>query len=332
MSTKSHQHYKVGLVGLGWWGKILFDFFDELEFVDLKAVAVRRLASTEGFDLRGAQIYESLEQMFDTQELDAVVLATPPAQHLESTRMAAERGVHVFCEKPMASTIEDSEAMVEVCEKYKVKLFVAFKHRYAKACVHVRNRLPEFGKPLWAMYTYPLWKVDDPGWKFKEVECPGILLENAVHSIDNLRYLVDADVHRIYAEGGTHRFDTSLPDTAVFTLRFDNGAIASIGAGAASEEVISQEYLAINYENAVVQIWGKLDYPYNLRICTRNDNAVEEHSFEGSDGVREEIRHFFDCIKNDEQPLATGRDGTEAVRVSLAVLESVRTGGIVELI
>ena len=48
--------------------------------------------------------------------------------------------------------------------------------------------------------------------------------------------------------------------------------------------------------------------------------------------MREESRHFFDCIKNDEQPLATGRDGTEAVRVSLAVLESVRTGKIVELI
>jgi len=329
MSTKLPQQYKIGLVGLGRWGKILFEYFKELEYVDLTAVTVRRLKSIEGFDLRGAEVYESMEQMFEVQQLDAVVVATPPAQHLESTQMAAERGIHVFCEKPMASTVEDCEAMVEVCDKQKVKLFVGFKHRYAKACVLVRNRLTEFGKPLWAMYTYPLWKVDDPGWKFKEGECSGILLENAVHAIDTLRYLLKADVIRIYAEGGTHRFETSYPDTAVFTLRLDNGAIASIGAGASSEEVISQEYLAINYENAVVQIWGKLDYPYNLRICTRDDNAVEEHTFEGSDGVREEIRHFFACIHKDEQPLATGRDGTEAVRVALGVLESVKTGNVV---
>ena len=324
--------FSVGLVGLGWWGQRLFNYFSELDYVKITAVAVRRRASAEGFDLRGAKLYENMEEMYDKEKLDGVIVATAPALHLLPAKLAAERGVHVFMEKPMASTVEDCEEMVKVCKQHGVKLFIAFKHRYAKACVFVKDHAEQYGKALWAMYTYPLWKVPDPGWKFKEGECPGILLENAVHAIDNLRYLVGDDVERLYAEGGTHRFlDANQPDSAVFTLRFKKGTVAAIGAGAASEEPISREYLAINYENAVVQLWGKLDYPYHLRVCTRDDLEVEEHFFDGSDGVMEEIKHFFQCIENDEEPLSTGRDGAEATRIALSMIESVKSGKIINL-
>ena len=62
------------------------------------------------------------------------------------------------------------------------------------------------------MYIYPLWKIPDPGWKFIENGCKGIIVENVVHAIDNLRYLM-GDIKRIYAEGDTFIFSQKLPDS-----------------------------------------------------------------------------------------------------------------------
>ena len=63
----------------------------------------------------------------------------------------------------------------------------------------------------------------------------------------------------------------------------------------------------------------------------REEKILEEHNFEGSDGVREEIRHFFRCIEKDEEPLASGKDGREAVKIALKVIESIRKNKVVEL-
>ena len=324
------KSYRIGLVGLGWWGQRLFGFFSSLKQVDMVAVCDIN-APPEGFDLQGARLFDDLESFFDESELDGVVVSTPPSLHLPVVKAAAERGVHVFCEKPLANTVEDCQAMIDVCEGNSVKLFVAFKHRYARACRYIKENSPKFGKPLFAMYTTPLFPVNDPGWKFKPGWCDGIIVENAVHYIDNLHYLVGPMKH-LYAEGGTMMFDTDIPDTAIFNIRFQNGAIGAIGCGATSDIGICNEYLDIHFENAVCQMRGYLDEPTDLRVGWRKDHFVEEHRFEGSDGVMEEIRHFIECIENpDEQPLATGVDGREAVKVALKVIESVRTGKRLEV-
>ena len=181
------------------------------------------------------------------------------------------------------------------------------------------------------MYTYPLWKVDDPGWKFQEDGTKGIIVENVVHAIDGLIYLM-GDVERVYAEGNRVVFrHPTLPDSTVFTLRFKNGAIAAIGGGCTSEKIISREYLDIHFQNAVAQISGKLDYPFNLRLLWRGEDEVEEHTFKESDGVKEEIRHFIRCIRGEEEPLCDGIEGRKSLKVALAVLESIREKKIVEI-
>lgn len=325
------KKYSLAIIGFGRWGVELFKYFGELEKVEIVAICKRRKVLPEDIDIGGAALYTNVEEMYEKEKLDAVVIATPPTEHLEGVRLAAERGIHVFCEKPMGASVQDCDAMIEVCQKKDVVLFIAFKHRYAKAYAYLKENAKKFGKPLWAFYTYPLWKIPDPGWKFIEEGCRGIIVENVVHAIDNLRYLM-GDATRVYAEGNTVIFKgVEPPDSAIFTLRFKNGAIAAIGAGCTSEEKISREYLDIHFENGVAHVWGFLDYPYNLRLIMRDEGNVEEHCFEGSDGIREEVRHFFDCIEKGEEPLATGIDGREAVRISLKVIDSVRKNEVMGL-
>jgi predicted dehydrogenase len=246
--------------------------------------------------------------------------------------MAAQRGIHVFCEKPMAASVEDCDAMIDVCERNGVVLFIAFKHRYAKALAYLKRNLDRLGKPLWAVYAYPLWKVDDPGWKFDPQGTRGIVVENVVHAIDVLRYLM-GDAERIYAEANSGAvFDyATVPDSAVFTLRFKNGAIAVLGGGCTSDSRMSRECLDIHYERGLARVWGGLDLPYNLTLLMRDGDLPEQHVFDGSDGIREEIRHFIECIQEGGTPLATGIDGREAVRIALAVIESSGQGRPVQL-
>lgn len=325
------RNYKIGLIGLGWWGKRLFGYFNSLEYVNITSVCDVSGRVPDGLDLNGAKLYTDSKEMFEIEKMDGVIIATPPAFHLEAAIQAAEHGVHVFCEKPMASTVEDCDAMIEVCKRNNVKLFIAFKHRYAKACKYVKDNAGKFGRPLFVMYTAPLFPVNDPGWKFKPGQCSGVILENAVHYIDNLRYLV-GDIERIYSEGDIYMFKNAhVPDTAISTIRFKNGAIGGLGCGATSDISITSEYLDIHFEHAVAQIWGRLDLPFNLKICTREDSFVEEHKFDGSDGVMEEIRHFFECIENGDEPLANGNDGREAVHIALKIIESATKKKILEV-
>ena len=315
---------KVSIIGLGFWGKYMLEIFRATQNVEVVAVYNRNPKRLDEIELGPMHFYSDLKEMFDTEKMDATIICEIPPNHLLPTQLAAERGIHVFCEKPMAATLEDCDAMMEVCDRHGVKLMIGYKHRFAKATRYVKDNLDKFGKPLWAMHTYPLWKVEDPGWKFDENGTNGIIVENMVHSFDVLIYLF-GDICSLYAEGNTSIFkQAKAPDSTVITIRFINGAIGAIGGGCTSDERISKEYLDLHFENGIAQLTGRLDRPFHLKTLMRNEVFPEEHLFEGSDGIREEAVHFIDCIQNDKKPQATGLDGRKALEIALAVGESIR--------
>lgn len=321
---------RVSVVGLGFFGRILLNVLRETSDVEVVAVHDRFPGRENEIELLSARFYNNVQDMFEKASMDAVVIAEIPANHLLPTQLAAARGIHVFCEKPMANTVSDCDKMIEVCARNHVKLMIGFKHRFTKAMAQVKRDLSKLGRPLWAMYTYPLWKVDDSGWKFDEHGTKGIVVENMVHAFDVMRFFF-GDITSLYAEGDHFVYNTTLPDSAIMVARFENGAIGGIGGGCTSEQRVTREYLDMHFEKGIVQISGKLDQPYNLRILMREDPLPEEHCYEGSDGIREEIKHFIDCVREDKEPTSTGTDGKKALEIALAVIESIQKHTIVTL-
>ncbi len=320
---------RVGVVGLGYFGRILLDTLREIPDLEVVAVYNRSQKRSNEIDLQGARFYQDLKEMFDSTPMDAAVIAEIPGNHLVPTQLAAARGIHVFCEKPMANTLSDCDRMIEACAKGKALLMVGFKHRFSKAMAHVKKDLPRLGRPLWGMYTYPLWKVPDSGWKFDENGTRGIIVENMVHAFDLMRYFF-GDIRSIFAEGDTFIYpDTKLPDSAVIVARFKNGAIGGIGGGCTSDQRITREYLDMHFEKAITQVSGMLDQPYKLRILMREESAQEEHEYDGSDGIREEVRHFIECVRENKEPASSGMDGRKALEIALATIESIRTHQII---
>jgi predicted dehydrogenase len=322
---------RVGVVGLGFFGRILLNVLRETPGVEVVAVHDRFPEREAEVALLKARFFPRLQDMFVQASMDAVVIAEIPGFHRLPTELAAAKGIHVFCEKPMANTLADCDKMIEVCERNGVQLMIGFKHRFSKAMAQARRDLPRLGRPYWAMYTYPLWKVDDPGWKFDEKGTKGIVVENMVHAFDVMRYFF-GDMRTLFAEGDHFVYpETTLPDSAIMVIRFKNGAIGGIGGGCTSEQRVTREYLDMHFEKGIVQISGKLDQPYNLRILMREDPLPEDHFFDGSDGVREEIQHFMECVRENKEPMSTGTDGKKALEIALAAIKSIQNHSIVTL-
>jgi predicted dehydrogenase len=322
---------RVGVVGVGFFGKILLTVLRETPGVEVVAIQDRLPGRKNEIDLQKARFYDNLQEMFETQPMEAVVIANIPGFHLLPTKLAAVKGIHVFCEKPMANTLADCDEMIDVCAKNNVKLMIGFKHRFAKAMAHVKRELPRLGQPLWGMYTYPLWKVDDPGWKFDENGTKGIIVENMVHAFDIMRYFF-GDFRTLYAEGDTFIYsNTTLPDSTIMVVRFENGAIGGIGGGCTSDQRITREYLDLHFTKGVAQISGLLDQPYNLRMLMRDEDSPRDFNYEGSDGIHEEIKHFIECVQEDKTPISSGTDGKKALEIALAAIDSIRTQNIVTI-
>ncbi len=326
---------KVAVIGLAGVGKAHVDRWAAIPDVELVSVCdiVPQIAA-EFASKYGVKTYTSTEEMLDKENLTAISVCTPPKIHLALTQMAAERGVHVLCEKPMASTVVDCQGMIDVCKANGVVLQIGHKKRYMPSLLRLKELTEgEFGPIQYMVHRYPHPGMSHKDWFWAEDDGGGPILENAVHAADILGFLM-GDVARVYAEGGTFFAPDRKPqlDCAMFTLRFKSGAIGVVNAGMVSMGSFSFEDFYVANENGVAEVTGGFDRAEILRYAFRdNPNDVQEESYPNFDAFRAEIESFITCIQTGSKPRASGEAGLKAVAICRAVKESAAIGAPVEL-
>jgi predicted dehydrogenase len=322
------QTLKTAVIGLG-IGKHHAMVLSEMEGTELVAVAdLKKDITTHLSDQLDVNGYLDGMQLLEEEPLDFVCICLPPAMHLRFTREASKRGIHVFCEKPMAPTLADCDGMIEACRSNEVKLMIGQKKRFSPAFQFIKNKTEgDFGPIRWASLRYACGQVG-MDWFWDEEDGGGPLLENSVHAFDMLRYLI-GEVDRVYAEGGNAFNPGRAPqlDTAAVSIRFKNDAVASVAVGQAWEWGFAQESSYFAHDEALVELTGTFDNPEHLHYVLRSDPEETikldrpEH-----DLFQLELDHFAQCIRGGTRPLVTGREGRRSIAVCLAVKESVRTG------
>jgi len=324
---------RVGVIGLG-IGVQHLRVFQGLDGVEIAAVGdvVSSVAEAKAKEYRAKPYTDALE-MIESENLDAVSICTPPRSHSELTAAAAKKGTHVLCEKPMAPSVADCDAMVEACAQAGVHLMIAQKKRFHPLIQRVKTLSEgEFGPVRWAVCKYALGRVDK-GWFWEEEDGGGPLLENSIHTVDMLRFLM-GEVVRVYAEGGNlfmPKFKPQL-DVATYTFRFENGSMAAIGSGMASEWGFANEHFFFALDGAEIRLHGRFDRPEHWWLGRRdNPGEPQEEHLPDVDCFVLEIEHFLNCIRTGEKPLVTGEDGRGSVAACLAVKESARTGQPIDL-
>ncbi|MDA0746005.1 MAG: Gfo/Idh/MocA family oxidoreductase, partial [bacterium] len=231
---------KLGVIGCGNMGISLAQGASVLNCTNV--VCVSDVDEKKGQDLAGQMSCDfepDYRAMLSRQDVDAVLIATPPFLHEEPAIAAAEAGVHIFCEKPMAPTLKGCDAIQDAVTKHKVKLGLGLVCRFHPVHRKVRElaHSGDLGTPT-CMTVHRLgggwggqWTA---AWRQTRAQSGGTLMEVNAHEIDFLRAVM-GEVVQVYATGGSYaRTDADFPDIVLVNLTFKSGATGLLHSSMAS--------------------------------------------------------------------------------------------------
>lgn len=311
--------------------------------VELVAFVDPVLERAEHFaQLHGGKAYSSYTEMLKQEKVDAVSVCTPNFLHAEVSIAAANAGAHVLVEKPMASTAEEAEAMIEAAKKNGVFLMVGHNQRLMPPHVKAKEILNsgKLGKVLTfrTSFGHPGpegWSVDGrESWFFRKEEATmGAMGDLGVHKSDLIRWLLDDEVAQVAAFVGTlHKEGTDVDDNATCLLRMKSGATGSLVASWTYYK--GQDNSTVLWcENGVIKIDTD---PNDQVIVELRDGTIERYKV-GQIATNEKQTHsgvideFVTSILEGQKPRISGEEGLRSLQVILAAFESEATGKVISL-
>lgn len=328
---------RMAVVGLG-IGKVHASVLAGMDAAELVAVCDldKDLADSVAAQ-HGTRAFGDMGEMLKEAQPDGVCLCTPPKTHLPLGRQCAQAGMHLLCEKPMAASVEECLALDEAYKSAGLTLMVGQKKRFAPAFQFLKEHVGgDFGKPLSINYRYHLGQVP-MAWFWAEDDGGGPIVENSVHCLDALRFVI-GEIKTIRGLGGNLLNEQHAPqvDVALGLLEFENGCIGAVELGTASEWCVADEEWFIACEGAVARSRGPFDRPSEIQYVYREAQQPQSFSvdYDGALGHQDfvaEIAHFMACAGTGATPLVSGRDAAQSIACCLAMKRAVREGGVVEV-
>ncbi|XJZ27786.1 Gfo/Idh/MocA family protein [Bacillota bacterium Lsc_1132] len=293
----------------------------------------------------GAAAYTSYEQLVKDSGVDAVSVCTPNYLHAPISICALQAGKHVLCEKPMATSSEEAEAMIQAAKENGKKLMIGHNQRFVPSHQKARQLIQsgEIGK----IYSFRTafghggpenWSVEGiEGWFFqKEKAFVGAMGDLGVHKADLLRYVLGEEITEVgsFVETSAKDFAT-VDDSAVCVLKTESGIIGTLAASWAY--VSKEDNSTIIYgEKAILRLED--DPIHSLVVQYANGEVVNyqlgkiQSNDEGGQNNSHVIEQFVNCILHDQASPVPGEEGKKSLAVILAALQSNETKQIVKVI
>jgi predicted dehydrogenase len=296
--------------------------------IGVKPIAVadpdaRALEVTAGAS--GARPYADYHDMLRSEDLDGVSICTPPSSHREVALSAFEAGTGVLCEKPLATTIEDCEAMIAASERNGLLLMTGLCHRFQPEIERLATIVAsgELGSILMFRNRFAFHHATAATTWFsrRAIAGGGVLFDTSVHSVDMFRFLF-GEVDQVVAVSAST--DTNLgpalevEDSGIIALRSESGVLGSIEA---SWRTPPAEATVTLYGTDGVVTYD-YDRPGVIAMRRNGEEAWTHIEVEGGDRFERQAQHFLDCLGGQAEPRVTGRDGARAVEILLAAYRS----------
>ena len=268
--------------------------------------------------------------------LDAVLICSENVRHREHAEAAAAAGLHILCEKPLATNLADSKAIVAVCRQADVKLMTAFPMRFSPQLVQLKTQIDagDFGtirclngvNQGQLPKQYRTWFVDE------ELAGGGALMDHVVHLADIYNWLFGDDIRAVYAQANhiLAADDVAVESGGLVMITYADGLFATIDCswskpgnyptwGGLKIEMISDRGLTI--------VDG---FSQNLDIYQQRPDAHGWLPW-GSDNNRAMLAEFVSAIREDREPAVTGEDGHFALQIVDAAYRSARENSVTSL-
>jgi predicted dehydrogenase len=324
--TNTIRPLRVAALGIGWWSDVLADAAQRSNAIEIVACYTRsqdkRHAFATKYRCRAAASYDDI---LGDGTIDAVINTTPNTVHLETTRMAADAGKHVFLDKPIANTVAEGLEIARVCEQAGVVLALGYQRRRESHFRWIKAEIDagRFGRLVQADANISrdrLGQIDLSSWRYQAAGMPGgVMLQIGIHYVDVLEMLL-GPVTRVRGALAQLVLPGDNPDVAGLLLEHENGAVSNLSASYAS----ASEYYMMN-------IYGKDASAYydlfgGLRHLRRGETRPRPDVTEPSDTIRDELDEFVRCIRAGSKPETDGWWAARNLAVVRAGVISAREG------
>jgi predicted dehydrogenase len=341
------EQISFGVIGCGFMGSVLAQTASEFPHARCVGAADTDLAHAEALaQALGCKAYGSFEEMLAREKPSAVIVATPEASHREPALAAAAHGCDIFMEKPLATSLQDADRILEACSHHQVKLMMGHVLRFEINYAMIESAIREgsIGRFLsaYARRMAPISESRRLGGRVSPISYIG------VHDIDQILWYHPQPVRSVYARALHGRVWDELRtfDSAWLTIEFCDGALGIHEVGWCLPEGWAGWNTPASwggFGDVCMNVIGtegviNLNFtPMDLYAVTRDGwKLPDTRHWPKMDGkyvgaVKQEMEHFLGCLLHDHEPRVNGADGRRAVEVMLAAEISIAEDRVVPL-
>lgn len=303
---------------------------------DAELVAVCDIVEEKAIERKGqyedaitnanVKVYTDHQKMLENEDIDVVTIATESGYHAKHAIDCINAGTHVLIEKPFALSIEDADRIIALAKEKNKKVCVSHQNRFNPPIQKLRRAIEEgrFGRIINGTARI-LWTRDNNYYKqapwrgTKELD-GGTLMNQCIHNIDLLQWMMGSDIERIHSERDTFLRDIEMEDFGAILIRFKNGSIGIVEGSACVYPKNLEETLSIFGEKGTVVIGGlAVNEIKTWQFADERDYDVDHGSTEIDNvygkGHTPLYKDFIDAINNNTEPLINGEEGKKAMEI-----------------
>ncbi|WP_020600383.1 Gfo/Idh/MocA family protein [Spirosoma panaciterrae] len=298
---------------------------------------LQKVAAQYGIKKESCYSYTDYDKLRDNKDVQAIYIVLPNGMHAEYTIRGAQAGKHILCEKPMANTAAECQAMIDACQKANRKLMIAYRIQYEPHHKIVREMVQkeQFGKIKSIMANNGQNSDNPDHWRFKKALAGGGSLPDVgLYCLNTIRYLLGEEpsevIGYVHSTPNDPRF-TEVEEQVNWLMKFPSGVQACCATSYGHHD-------DKNYKVLADKGWIKMDpaFPYKgLKLATSqaqgNQNQETQHEIGDQDQFATEIDHFSECILANKTPFTPGEEGLQDQKIMEAIYQSAREGKPVKL-
>ncbi len=327
------ERLKVGVIGVGHLGSLHAKMYAQIPSVELIGVAdadPARAAKIAG--AHGCRAFGSPGELLGA--VQAVSVATPTSTHFEIAKLAVERGVHVFIEKPVTTTATEAAELIRLAKEGRVKVQV--------------GHIERFNPALLAIEKYDLRPMFVESHRLAQFNPRGtdvaVVLDLMIHDIDIILSLVRSGVRKIEANGIAVVSDSI--DIANARIQFENGCVANVTASRISQRKMRKmrlfqrdAYISVDFSEGMAEVFRLVDENDPSVHATMMLGAItqgtkkrkivyEQPEVKEVNALKYELELFADAVQHGKEPVVTAEEGMHALTIANEIMECIRKQNI----
>ena len=296
----------------------------------------QRIAQQHGVEPKNIYNYQNYDSIRNNPEVDIIYIILPNGLHAEYSIRGAQAGKHIMCEKPMANTVAECQAMIDASNKAGRKLMIAYRAQYEPynlAAIAIAQKkelgilkaiVADHGRNLDPKDPADRWRMN------KKLAGGGSLFDIGIYSLQAARYITGEEPTEIsammYSTPNDPRFK-EVEENVNFMLRFPSGVIANCTSSYGYADVKRYQVMG---SKGTLELDPATDY-YEHRLYVQRGKVREERKIQEQNQFALEMDHLSECVMENKQPKTPGEEGLQDVRLMTAIYQAAETGRTIKL-